>query len=385
MKLTTEQRLDKAVVSLMRDPRTAFLSGVLAMGTRAISEDKAPTACTDGLNEWYNPGFVGSLSDAELQGVVLHETLHKAYKHLHVWQALAKEDHRCANMAMDYVINKVILDMDFVLPDKALHDPKYDGMDTQQVYNELRKNPPPSGNGDGGDGEPMDTHDWENAASGRSQEEIEQMHRMIDTAIRQGEMAAKRMGSGGGDAQRLGLIPPAKLDWRTLLVEFLTATSKEWTDSTWRRPSRRSMAMGIYLPSHISESLGNVVLAIDTSGSVSDKELGAMLSEVQSLCLGLCPQRVTLLYWDGKVEREETYTPGMYEMLTQSTRAMGGGGTDPQCVKDYLEHQRIEHDVVLILTDGYVPSFPVFDKPTAWVITTPSIIASNGRTITLEV
>lgn len=376
---TTQQKLDRAVTSLMRDPRTAWLSGILVMGKRALCTDKTETAATDGVNEWYNPEYLDALSPAQVQGVVLHENLHKAFKHLHVWQELWKEDARAANHAMDYVINLIIVDeLKFALPDDVLYDPQYKGMDTKQVYERLRSSPPPPYQ------EPQDYHDW-NSAQRAPKEQVERVKKAIDTAMRHGAIVAKHMGNAQGDLERWGLLQPPKLSWRSLLAEFLTAASQQQDDTTWRRPSRRGVAMGLYLPSATSASLGSIVVAIDTSGSVSDRELGAMLSEVQSLCLGLCPQRVLLLYWDSKIEKEEVYLPGSYDQLVQSTRAVGGGGTDAQCVAQYLAQHKVDHDLLIVLTDGYLPSFPAFEKPTAWVITAPNITASTGRTITLGV
>jgi len=377
--LTTQQKLDRAVTSLMRDSRTAWLSGILVMGKRTLCAEKTETAATDGVNEWYNPSYVDELSTAHLQTLVLHESLHKAFKHLHVWQDLWKEDARAANHAMDYVINLVIVDeLKFTLPEDALYDTQYRGMDTKQVYTLLRSNPPPPNQA------PQDYHDWDNAQR-MPEEQVERAKKAVDTAMRHGAIVAKHMGNAQGDLERWGLLQTPKLDWRSLLAEFLTAASQQRDDTTWRRPSRRGLALGLYLPSATSASLGSIVVAVDTSGSVSDQELGAMLSEVQSLCLGLCPQRVLLLYWDAKIEKEEVYGPGSYDQLAQSTRAVGGGGTDAHCVAQYLEQHKVDHDVLIVLTDGILPSFPTFEKPTAWVITTSNITAPTGRTITLGV
>ena len=108
--LTTEQRLSKAVVDIMGNPKYIGLAGVLMIGNRTIDNTKAPTACTDGKNEWYNSEFVDGLSDPELRFLVLHEVYHKLYRHLVTWRHLYKENPKKANIACDYVINVKITD-----------------------------------------------------------------------------------------------------------------------------------------------------------------------------------------------------------------------------------------------------------------------------------
>ena len=138
-KLTVEQLIQKDHVALMKDPKYCLYSGIIMIGKTEVRDD-VPTACTDRRNTYYGREYVGKLASNKRKGVILHENLHKAFRHTTVWKHLFKENATLANMACDYVINLMIMDGDnnFVtLPESALLDPKYKGMDAGTVYRML--------------------------------------------------------------------------------------------------------------------------------------------------------------------------------------------------------------------------------------------------------
>ena len=87
-KLSAEQRVQKAHIALMNDPKYALYSGVFMMGRTSVLDQGCPTAYTDGYNTRYGRKFVDKLSDADLRGLILHENLHKAFRHMTVWEDL---------------------------------------------------------------------------------------------------------------------------------------------------------------------------------------------------------------------------------------------------------------------------------------------------------
>jgi predicted metal-dependent peptidase len=191
----------------------------------------------------------------------------------------------------------------------------------------------------------------------------------IERALRQGEMAAKYAGHGSGMAEKLGVLQPPKVEWRKVLADFLTETLKGDDDSTWRRPARRGMAMDIYMPSRYTDKAGELVLALDTSGSISGVELGKMLAETASLCQSLHPEKVTLLYWDAAVARVEEYDPNQYATLVASTKPKGGGGTMVECVPEYMQKHNVKAQCAIVFTDGYLGgSWGNWSCPVLWVI-----------------
>ena len=198
-------------------------------------------------------------------------------------------------------------------------------------------------------------------------EERKKLERDIDGAIRQGALAAGKMGSGGDRA--LSDLLETKVNWREVLRDFVSSFCSGNDYSTWRRPNRRFVASGHYLPSGISESVGELVLAIDTSGSIGGRELGQFLGEVKAICDTVKPESVRILYWDTKVCADEKYEQGELATLVQSTKPAGGGGTDVKCVPAHMAKHNIKPQAVIVLTDGYLGgSWGSWSCPVLWCI-----------------
>jgi len=364
--LTAAQRLHKAMTDIIGHDEFVALSGVLMIGKKEIVED-CPTACTNGRDEIYGREFVDSLSDAEFRFLILHENYHKMYRHLSTWKHLHEEDHDRANKACDYVINLKLVDTKacesgFIsMPKCGLIDEQYKGMDAQQVFNLLTGDPQ---NGAGGGG--MDDHDWEGAAE-LSTDEVEELAREIDEAVRQGMVLAGKVGSGG--LRDITELAQTQRDWRELLRDFVTTTCAGKDFSTWRKPNRRYVGMDMLMPSSISETVDEIVIAIDTSGSISDAFIGSFLSEVTGICEQINPRKVRVLYWDTLVCRAEVYVEDAINNLARSTKPEGGGGTDVRCVPMYMNEHGIKPECIVVLTDGYLgSSWGVWPCPVLWCI-----------------
>lgn len=396
-KLTAEQRIQKAHVALMKSPKYCFYSGVFMVGVVKV-EDDIPTAATNGRDVFYGRAFVSKLEDREVKGVVLHENLHKALRQMTVWKHLFLKSRDIANIAADYVINLMIHDSDpahyeVKLPDDALLDEDYRGLDTGEVFRRLMDQADKRGKiriktvGDptGKDvpvqsiPDSLDVHQFE-ASETMSGEEREQLARDIDQALRQGAILAGRLSANV--PREVSDILKAKVDWREALREFVTSFCHDKDESTWRRPARRWIDQGVYMPSMISESIGRIVVAIDMSASIGVREVSQFLGELRTICESVRPDGVDLLYWDTRVCQHEKYEQDQLENLLSTTKPRGGGGTDPSCIPKYIRKQLIKADCAVILTDGYVCSWgSEWPCPTLWGITTDNITAEVGKTV----
>jgi predicted metal-dependent peptidase len=368
-----ERKLKKVKISIMRNPQFALWQGLMMVGKTRI-DDNCPTAATNGRDEIYGRQFVKDLNEKELAFVVLHETLHKAYRHLTTWKKLADENAILANAACDYVINLQLKDMDptgqhMTMPMKAgkqigLLDERFRGMHTKQVYDILKQENPQLGDG-------FDFHDWADAA-GLSESEKQELAKEIDQALRQGAMAhAKVNGNGaGGLSRELGEMLEPQVNWREMLREFVKTICSGKDASSWRRPNRRFLSSGIYMPTLISERVGHIVIGIDTSGSIGGRELNEFLSEVKGIAEEVTPERVDLLYWDSEVAGHEQYDASNVASIIDSTKPRGGGGTSPSCVTDYMKQNAIKPECVIMLTDGYVGNDwgGEWDAPVIWAV-----------------
>ena len=368
--MTPTQRLQRAHVELMGHDYTKPYAGVLMVGKYKVLPD-VRTARTNGIDCEYGEKFITKQPDAELRGLILHENLHKTFQHMFLWKHLYEQNHRVANMACDYVINLIIADLDrdthgFVkLPEGGLLDQQYRGMSSQEVFDKLMEN----GEGDkgqGDDGGGLDDHDW-TTGDAMSQEEVEQVTREIDQAIRQGQMMAGKL--GGRQARELAELLEPKVDWREQLREFVSSTAAGKDMSTWQRVNRRWLQHDMYMPSTISETLGRIVVAVDTSGSIGGRELQEFLSEVQAIAANTQPERIDLIYWDTEVARHEVYAQDQLDKMIDSTKPAGGGGTDVTCVPKYMQDNQIKPECVIVLTDGYLGSgWGQWSAPVLWCI-----------------
>ena len=395
--MNEERRVQKSKVSLMRDPKFALLSGILMVGKTRV-DDNVPTAKTNGRDDTFGRKFVKMLKDSELNFVVAHEASHKMFRHLTTWRKLYDEDHRLANIACDHVINIMLRDLDPTArtiampryPDgpmkgelMGMYDERFRGMNAKQVFDILKE----EDEGGGGDG--FDDHDW-NDANDMSQEEKQQLAKEIDQAIRQGQIAHQKVagkGAGGMDRAIQELLEP-KVNWREVLREYVKTMCRAKDTSSWRRVNRRFLSMGTYMPSLIGERVGRLVIAIDTSGSIGDKELAEFLSEVKGIAEEVNPSAVDLIYWDSDVAGHEEYDETTVPNIVSATRPKGGGGTSPSCVSEYLKEKKIEPECVILLTDGYVGDDwgTEWVAPTLWCIVNgpDGIVAPNGKTIHIK-
>lgn len=370
--ITTEQRLQKAVMDIMSHPRYTALAGVMMIGNRSVEDDptKCDTAYTNGRDEVYGRGFVDSLNDAELRFLILHEVYHKLYRHLTTWGWMFKQNPELANQACDYVINVKHVDDNtdgFATMSGPLKvgcfDAKYRGWDSAKVYKDLLEN----NQGSVSQGTGFDVHGWEDAQE-MTQQEKQDLAREIDEAVRQGALMAGKAGVSA-DRSLDDLLQP-QVDWRDALRDFVINTCAGSDYSTWRKPNRRYIGAGVYLPSGISETLGDLVIAVDASGSTyAPGVLSSFLSEAKAICDTVKPSKVHILYWDTAIRGAESYNQDELDKMIESTKPKGGGGTSVGVVGRYLQDNNINPQAVVVLTDGYLGgNWGSWSMPVLWCI-----------------
>lgn len=387
-KLTAEQRIEKAHVTLMQHKTFCQFAGVFMVGKVEVS-DKEPTASTNGRDVIYGRNFVQSLTDKQLAFLVVHEAMHKAYRHMSTWKNIAKENRRLANMAMDFVINLQIVQAD--PQGEAVQMPtdeegnrigclseEFANMDTKQVFDILKKkckggggsgkgkdsggNPTGGGQTDEESGSPnsdLDNHDWEGARK-LTEEEERELSEEIDHALREGAILAGKM--KGETMRGIDRLLHPKVDWKEAMRDFIKAHTKGLDQSTWRRPHKKYLANDIVMPSTYGLKAERVAIGTDTSGSIDGDILGRFLGETKLICDDVEPETIDMLYWDSHVASHEVYSGSEISNLVNSTKPEGGGGTEPDCVPEYLLKESIKPQCVIMLTDGYF-----FDhKPNKW-------------------
>lgn len=397
--LTPQQRCDKAVIAIMGHERYTALAGILMIGERLVV-DKIPnfppnlpeTAATNGRDEWYNKDFIAGISDKQLRGVILHESGHKMYRHLTTWQQLYKKDADCANRSCDHVLNIRIHDDNksdgfAELPEGGCCDFRFRGMNSVEVFNILYKEKgggggdgkgdEPNGEGDGG-GQPTDHHDWDGAQE-LSEDEKHELERDIDEAIRQGALAAGKSGSGSN--RDIDELMETQVDWREVLRDFVTSNCAGHDYSTWRMPSKRYIAGGLYMPRGVSEQVEELCVEVDMSGSTWSI-VPYFMGELAGICKLVRPATVRVIYWDTSVCREEVYKLDDLDNMINVTKPKGSGGTVVSCVPDYCNDHAIKPQCHIVLTDGYLGGDwgRGWNAPVLWCICdNKSAIPSHGK------
>ena len=402
--LSDEERLKKNHIIMMRHPETALYGSVMLMGNSEVVEG-TPTAYTDGENKRYGKEFMATLSDAEARAVVLHENLHVALLHIHRHKDLMKEDHVLANVSMDIVVNNIIDNIKgqhqsqplCKLPESAIIDHKFDGWAVREIYNELQKqNPQRKQKGSGGGGgscesddgdetngsgqgevinvngrqvtvQDSDEHDMP-GAEGKDVKELKEFEEKVGRALREGGMLAGRLGANIPREISQSLEIP--VNWKDEFRDFVTNNVRGKDELTWRRFNRNLLANDILAPSEDTETLTEVCVGIDTSGSIGTEELGAFAYQLQMICDVCKPDTVRILWWDTEVHGEQVFagdSPNIKDIL----KPMGGGGTMVSCVSDYLKDKKYTPDCLVIFTDGYVEDKPRWETgiDTLWLVT----------------
>lgn len=389
--MSQETRIKRNHIALMKHPETAWYSGILMLGTSSVEEGSF-TAYTDGVNKRYSRKFIDSIKDdSKLRGLIMHENLHVALKHIPRNKDLWKENAKLANASADYVVNDIIENFKdkkhIQLPDGALYHPMFHDWSVREVFEFLKKNAKGGGQGKGkggtgidGDGDsgssegdeefPTDTldeHDWEGQEL--TPEKAKELEGVVDKKLREGGIMAGRMGANMPRSITDLLTP--KVDWRQVLDEFISSVCRGKDEYTWRKFNKRAVANDMYLPSLENETIGEVVVAIDTSGSIGQEQLNEFATELSSICQAVTPSRVRVLWWDTKVHGEQVFEISDYENIGKMLKPQGFGGTQVSCVSEYVTTNDIKPECVVVFTDGFVENDVRWDisAPTLWLVT----------------
>jgi predicted metal-dependent peptidase len=193
---------------------------------------------------------------------------------------------------------------------------------------------------------------------------------------------AKQAGNLPADIERAmqELLEPV-LPWKNILKRFMTEKCND--DFSWKRGNRRFIAQGLYLPSRTSDdAMGAMVVTIDTSGSIGEKELTEFGSEIAEIHKEVKPKELIVIYCDARVNHVDRFGPEDELHF----KLHGGGGTDFRPPFEWLEENQIQPRAFAYLTDGYGP-FPEQepDFPNIWCINNHDVTPPYGEHIILEV
>lgn len=355
-----ENKLAAARTRLILDK--PFL-GALVLRLPLKAAEWCRTTATDARAFYYNPRWIESLNGSQVQFALAHEALHCALGHF------ARRGHRILrkwDIACDLAINPLLVDEGLVPPAEAFVLDVYRGMAAEEIY--------PCIDDNDNETESMDDHLWEGEEGGQggqgsapaplTAQEKEQLQQQWQRHLAAAAQRAREAGKLSGQLARLTEAAlAAQVSWRALLAQYLSQAARD--DYTWQRPSRRNDgdSGGVIWPSLRSRS-GDIHVAIDVSGSVTEKDLAEFLGELNAL-KGTTPVRITLFACDSDLAAGAPWTFEPWDELRLPQQFAGGGGTAFTPVFDWIAQHGQQPDTLLYFTDAdgafprEAPNYPV--------------------------
>lgn len=420
-----QAKIDAAYKSVVRTRYRCLTQlpyyGALAMSFKIVvcSEfygNPVDTAATDGAHLFVNPDYYMGLTEDEKLALLVHETSHKALAH-HLRRG--RRDHELWNEATDHAVNHLIVESGLKLGEGWLCDQKFKGWSAERVYGEVMAQAPkpkPTGGGGGreivndttqgatggGDGEGKDKKDEKNKVEKAEVAEVkkpkqpgevwdardvsgaelskEQKHdemRKLQSEIVNATSVARDAGNSTGTLHERAVndILSPSAGWDSLLKDFWSGSGDPYNE-TWSKPNRRYIPSGIWAPSMEKGGLNWVVIAIDVSGSIMQRECDAFIKQINIMRYEIPAERITLLPFNSAIQGK--HIKEIYGGDEVPSRFRVGGGTRFECVMNWLKRQDQEPDSLIIFTDlgdsryGDEPECPVL-----WATSEP-VYDGNG-------
>jgi len=383
-----EQSLMAAKISIMR--AYPFL-GFLVMGTEYKFSDEIPTMAATTKGKYGNLIILNEkflletlLNKKQRAFVISHEILHIFLDH--IGRQIENSYHPYLwNISADFCINSYLIEMKsnkIEMPSMGLYDKKYKNMSADKIYQlllEENDNDPNKasekygGNsipGDDGVGGGSGTRPFDEISSETVDDATKiENHQKISASLSQtdGE-SIKNMGEGVGNLIRVfNDLIESKIPWARILREYITDSAK--SRYTYNRVSRRSTKSVIF-PSMTGEHV-NLVFGVDTSGSMSIKDLNDAMSELKAITEEFDSWKITFLSCDTKANMIGEYASEEGdEFVTIDKKMIGGGGTDMNPMVEYANEMEESPNAIIIITDGYIPIVDTVEEiPTILIVT----------------
>ncbi len=422
--------IKRLLLSRMRILYNHGFYGLLLMHMIYAVSEEIETACTDGVRITFGIDFLDSLSDSELDFVMMHEILHVVLQHCFRGDV---EDPEAYNIAADIVVNSNIM-LENGMKASSITLSKYgtsmhvapDGKEgheytAEQVYVMLPKNLNKKGNNKShgsADGRAKKGNNKSpGSAVGRAKKEIsKEQHQPVrvwddhswwgkyeeddtlrDVWVKRFEDAAEAIKIRDPSNAR-GLLPAfaerilkelkkTQTDWRTILNDFI---QEEVVDYSFAPPDRRFDDSPFFLPDFNGKEdrVEDILFMIDTSGSMSDDMIAAAYSEVK----GAIDQfngklKGWLGFFDAAIIKPQPFSD---ENEFKIIKPAGGGGTDFQIIFEYVFHHMSDKlpASIIILSDGYAP-FPLEKLaggiPVLWLLNNEEVNPPWGKVARITV
>lgn len=358
-------------VNLFKNPNTRFLATVASM--LPVSFGNTPTAHTDGTTIILNEHYFTKLTKEERLFLLAHEAMHIIYYHS---TRRKDRDPQLWNIAGDYIINQKLIQQGFQFIEGGLLDDKYnDTWTTEMVYDDLLLNQdkhkqkdnqnPLNGDVQDGEKEPVQLQQLE-----------QQITNILSKATLQMDMTGQANSVPTDIRRMLERLNKPKINWKVLLRRFLFEL--DTADYSWNRPRKRLLQQGFYLPKIQAMNIGKLAFAIDTSGSIKEKDFNQFIAEIRAIFNQTKPKSIHLIQFDDKVQYSQQINN--LKELMQVPFTGNGGTIINTAIKEFMT---TDSKALFVITDGYFWDTPINpNKPVYWIIyNNPKFTAPYGKTI----
>jgi predicted metal-dependent peptidase len=355
------ERLVTARIGLLL--RQSFFGNLATRLQLTNADEWCSTAATDGLKFYYNSRFIMMLKPKEVEFLVGHEVLHVVYDHM---GRRGTRDPQIWNIADDYCVNADLKRHkigQFITTVPCLYEQKYDGKSAEEVYDDLMKNVQKIDinslvdqliddhmDGEDGEGDGDGDQDGKGKRPKMSPEERERMRQEVKQAIINAAQSAEAGQLPLGVERLIRQATDPVMPWRELIQTNLTSAIR--TDYSWMRPSRRGWHMDAIMPGMTPGEEIDVVVAIDMSGSISNKQAQAFLGEIGGMMDSFDGYKVHVFCFDTETYNPQDFTSENLDSI-EGYEPMGGGGTDFDSIFDYLKKVGNVPNRLIVFTDGY--------------------------------
>ena len=375
------KRVNRAVMAFVFSQ--PFFAHLLMRLNRTPSS-QYPALATDGRTLWWNAEYTSTITDLEIQGALGHIVMHCANGH--PWRGVGR-DEGVWNESCDLAINPILEESRFALPDDHAIQDRFRGKSAEAVYmvmleeklEQQNGNDPGDGSGNGssqpGQGQPGQGQPGQGAGSGcgqvvtpkGNQADLSTLETEWTLAVEQAYQYAAGRGVLPSGAELLvqNMKKPV-VNWKAELRRFVQDHSK--SDYSWARPNRRYTSLGLYLPEIRSDEVGEIVIALDTSGSTYHR-VEEFVAELNDILLEVKPKRIHVLHIDAELHHTDVFERG--DTIQGEYALHGGGGTRFEPAFEYCDALEDQPVCLIYLTDGYgsyvdvAPNYPVI-----WAMTT---------------
>lgn len=360
------------------------------------------TTFSDGKTLYYNAEYINSLDIDQTQFALSHEALHCALSHFY------RRGHRIKtrwDLACDYAVNPLLINDGLKPTPDAAYLEEYKGMTAEEIYpcldDEDDEDDEQEQDSDTDDNEDLENKHQGDAGNDNSEKEPEQDDRSegagssnhnenqsnggsaapepqpmsgqeqedLNTQWQQrlaaaAQTAHQRGQLGGEMARMVDFLLQPRLPWRMLLQRYMTMTARD--DYSYSRPSSRRGNPAVFPRLRSSET--SVVVVIDTSGSISEEEIGEFISEINAIKSHV-RARITLLTCDSELNHGCPWYFDPWDDFSRDIAILGGGGTNFRPPFEWIEKQDRAPDLLVYFTDamGIFPrAEPMY--PVLWLV-----------------